>query len=208
MGRVASSGLRERKKQQTRQLIADAAAALFSQRGYDNVAVIDVARAADVSEQTVYNYFPSKERLVLDRDAEFEQRLAEVVRERGFGITPAAAIRGEALALVARVGDVPADQARGGLIYLAHVSPMLRLRCLEMTERHAQAIADAIAVTAPSPLSPAVAKLQGFALAWVFQTVIDEAGRRFVAHVPVKQITQELASIVAEMLASLDDWIR
>jgi AcrR family transcriptional regulator len=49
-------GLRERKKARTRRLIADAAARLFAERGYEQVAVSDVARAADVSEQTVYNH--------------------------------------------------------------------------------------------------------------------------------------------------------
>jgi Bacterial regulatory proteins, tetR family len=41
---------------------------LFAERGYGHVAVSDIAKAAEVSEPTVYNYFPTKERLVLDRD--------------------------------------------------------------------------------------------------------------------------------------------
>src|SRR4030081_1871330 len=61
-------GLRERKKARTRRVIADAAARLFAERGYEQVAVSDVAREADVSEQTVYNYFQTKEQLVTDRD--------------------------------------------------------------------------------------------------------------------------------------------
>ena len=54
---MTGPGLRERKKARTRQVIADAAARLFAQRGYEQVAVSDVAREAEVSEQTVYNYF-------------------------------------------------------------------------------------------------------------------------------------------------------
>ncbi|SRR5713101_2451881 len=65
---MSSTGLRERKKALTRQLIADTAARLFAERGYENVAVSDVAREADVAEQTVYNYFPTKEQLVTDRE--------------------------------------------------------------------------------------------------------------------------------------------
>ena len=65
---MASQGLRELKKARTRQLIADVAARLFAQRGYEQVAVSDIAHEAEVSEQTVYNYFPSKEQLVTDRD--------------------------------------------------------------------------------------------------------------------------------------------
>ena len=48
-------GLRERKKQQTRQLIADTARTLFAGRGFEAVTVAEIARAADVSEATVFN---------------------------------------------------------------------------------------------------------------------------------------------------------
>ena len=58
---MASTGLRELKKARTRQHIADTAARLFAEHGYENVAVTDVAREAEVAEQTVYNYFPAKE---------------------------------------------------------------------------------------------------------------------------------------------------
>ena len=60
-------GLRERKKRQTREAIAAAAMALFVARGFDAVTVAEVARAADVSEKTVFNYFPAKEDLVFAR---------------------------------------------------------------------------------------------------------------------------------------------
>lgn len=58
----ARQGLRELKKARTRQLIADVAARLFAERGYEHVLVSDIAREAEVSEQTTYNYFPSKSR--------------------------------------------------------------------------------------------------------------------------------------------------
>ena len=57
-------GLRERKKRETRDAIAAAAMQLFLERGFDAVTVADVARAADVSEKTVFNHFPTKEDLV------------------------------------------------------------------------------------------------------------------------------------------------
>jgi len=73
---MTAPGLRERKKARTRQAIADAAARLFAQRGYEQVAVSDVAREAEVSEQTVYNYFQTKEQLVTDRGPRRPRRLA------------------------------------------------------------------------------------------------------------------------------------
>src|SRR6266851_236152 len=65
-------GLRERKKQRTRELIADTARRLFA----------EVARAAEVSEATVFNYFPSKEDLVYWRLETFEEELLNTIRER------------------------------------------------------------------------------------------------------------------------------
>ena len=63
----ATEGLRERKKRQTRQQVSDTATAMFLDRGFDAVRVADVAAACGVSEKTVFNYFPVKEALVLDR---------------------------------------------------------------------------------------------------------------------------------------------
>src|ERR1700730_7318570 len=85
--------LRSRKKLRTRQQIADAAARLVSEKGYDAVTVADVARLAEVSEQTVYNFFSSKEQLVLDEDAAFEARLLAMIRERRAGTSLADAVR-------------------------------------------------------------------------------------------------------------------
>src|ERR1700751_6022488 len=86
-------GLRERKKARTRRLIADAAARLFAERGYEQVAVSDVAREAEVSEQTVYNYFQTKEQLVTDLHEHFQEQLDIRIRTREHGTSPAAAIR-------------------------------------------------------------------------------------------------------------------
>jgi AcrR family transcriptional regulator len=60
-------GLRERKKTLTRQRLTDTATRMFLARGFDAVRVTEIAAACEVSEKTVYNYFPTKESLVLDR---------------------------------------------------------------------------------------------------------------------------------------------
>jgi AcrR family transcriptional regulator len=78
-------GLRERKKQRTRQQIADTAWRLFAERGFDQVSVAEVAREAEVSEATVFNYFPTKEDLVFHRMEAFEQELLDALRDRPEG---------------------------------------------------------------------------------------------------------------------------
>ncbi|HEY9244763.1 MAG TPA: TetR family transcriptional regulator, partial [Streptosporangiaceae bacterium] len=75
-------GLRELKKEQTRQHIADTAWALFADRGFDRVSVAEVARAAQVAEATVFNYFPGKEDLFYSRLESFWARLAGAVSSR------------------------------------------------------------------------------------------------------------------------------
>jgi AcrR family transcriptional regulator len=79
------TGLRERKKELTRQHIAETARRLFGERGFDAVTVNDVARASGMSMQTVFNYFPTKEDLVYWRLGTFEGELLAAIRERAPG---------------------------------------------------------------------------------------------------------------------------
>jgi AcrR family transcriptional regulator len=81
--RRPNEGLRERKRRLTRQRISDVATMLFVSRGFDNVRVADIAGVVGVSEKTIYNYFPTKESLVLDTEDEILERLTVAFRERG-----------------------------------------------------------------------------------------------------------------------------
>ncbi|WP_031073776.1 TetR/AcrR family transcriptional regulator [Streptomyces sp. NRRL S-118] len=89
---TATEGLRERKKRQTRQHISDVATGLFLERGFDAVTIAEIARAADVSVNTVYNYFPAKEDLFLDRGQGIVDRVSRWVRGRRTGESAAAAV--------------------------------------------------------------------------------------------------------------------
>jgi len=79
------TGLRERKKEKTRRLLADTARRLFAERGFEAVKVAEVARAADVSEATVFNYFPTKEDLFYSGLEAFEAELLSSVENRAEG---------------------------------------------------------------------------------------------------------------------------
>src|SRR3984885_11112533 len=144
---MTEPGLRQRKKARTRQIIADAAARLFAQRGYEQVSVSDVAREAEVSEQTVYNYFETKEQLVTDRDQLVQHELSRMIRTRSPGTTPATAIREFVLDSVEGIRRIPAEQWRGEIGFLAAISPTVHRPALEMSDRQAAALAAAIAET-------------------------------------------------------------
>ncbi|HEX6526549.1 MAG TPA: TetR/AcrR family transcriptional regulator [Streptosporangiaceae bacterium] len=198
------NGLRERKKARTRRHIADTAARLFAEHGYEQVAVSDVAREAEVAEQTVYNHFGTKEQLVTDRDEQIRDRLRELIRTRPSGVTPAAAVREYILKSVAGIRDIPAERWRGELGYLAAISPAIHRLALELTARQAEALAEAIGDTSDVP--PEIARLQGIALAGVFQMVIADAGRRTLEGQSQEKIADELHPAIANVLDQLDRW--
>ena len=88
---ATADSLRERKKAQLRQRLSDTATQMFLTRGYDAVRVIEIAAACEVSEKTVYNYFPTKESLVLDRWETTGQALRTGLSDPG--LHPADAVR-------------------------------------------------------------------------------------------------------------------
>ncbi|QKW36828.1 TetR/AcrR family transcriptional regulator [Actinomadura sp. NAK00032] len=141
---TAPPGRRERKKAATRQKIADTALRLFAERGYDAVGIRDVAAEADVAVTTVFAHFASKEALVFEQDADFEQRLVGAVagREPHEPLIPA--LRREIHALVRHcTGEGAAPVWR-----MIDESPALREYEQSMRLRHAESLAAAIAADA------------------------------------------------------------
>jgi AcrR family transcriptional regulator len=198
-------GLRELKKERTRRLIAATAARLFAERGYENVAVADVARAAEVAEQTVYNYFPAKEQLVTDLEAQVQDQLCALIRSRPPGVTPAAAIRDFVVEYADGIRRIRPEVWRGELGYLAAISPAVHRLALELIDRLAAALAAAVRDT--TAVSPEVARLQGIALAGVFEILISEAGRRAVDGESQAQVADEVRLMMENVLDELDRWL-
>ncbi|HEX3492186.1 MAG TPA: TetR family transcriptional regulator [Streptosporangiaceae bacterium] len=93
------AGLRERKKEQTRQRIAAVALRLFAERGFDAVTVNEIAEAAEVAKATLFTYFPTKESLVLHGVGGDD--LAGIAARRPPGQTFLEALRAHYLALAA-----------------------------------------------------------------------------------------------------------
>jgi AcrR family transcriptional regulator len=90
----AKLGLRERKKQQTRETIARAALRLFAERGYDETTLAEIAEIADVAPRTIFAYFESKEDILLCEEGVMLSALQRLLDERPAGTTTVDAIRG------------------------------------------------------------------------------------------------------------------
>src|ERR1700742_2375696 len=92
MAQAQAKGLRERKKEQTRAAIAHTAITLFLEHGFEQVSIAEIAEAAGVAKQTVTNYFPNKEDLVIRGQDGLIPDLAGAVRGRAPGESPVAAL--------------------------------------------------------------------------------------------------------------------
>ncbi len=83
----AKLGLRERKKQQTREKIARVALELFAERGYDETTLAEIAEAAEVAPRTIFAYFDSKDDILLCEEVSFLGELKRQLDERPAGTT-------------------------------------------------------------------------------------------------------------------------
>jgi AcrR family transcriptional regulator len=86
-------GLRDRKKQKTRETIIEVALELFVARGFEETTIAEIADAAEVSPRTIFAYFPSKEDILFCDTPDIQERLAQVLRDRPEGATALDALR-------------------------------------------------------------------------------------------------------------------
>ncbi|HYB27181.1 MAG TPA: TetR family transcriptional regulator [Solirubrobacteraceae bacterium] len=86
-------GLRERKKQQTREKIARVALELFAERGYDATTLADIAEAAEVAPRTIFAYYESKDDILLCQEVSFLGELKRRLDARPPGTTTVDTLR-------------------------------------------------------------------------------------------------------------------
>jgi AcrR family transcriptional regulator len=188
---VATEGMRERKKRETRDAIARAAMELFTAHGFDAVTVADVASAADVSEKTVFNYFPTKEDLVFERGAERHGALIEAIRSRPRGDSLVEPFRRGTMELLDQVEQGPLEPIVA-VPRLVAGSPSLRDRLFVGWERDAALLAPVIAEEAgesPDQLVPAVLARS---LTWTHRLVFRAAFTRLIAGEDRREVAAEL----------------
>ncbi|MFE1010912.1 TetR/AcrR family transcriptional regulator [Streptomyces sp. NPDC058794] len=141
---MVETGLRERKRQRTIQVLSDTAVRLFVEKGFDAVSVAEVAAAAEVSKPTLFRYFPAKEDLVLHRIADHEGEAARVAAQ---GPTPLAALRRHFLAGLERCDPVTGLNDDPGVLAfhtLLYGTPALVARMHTHLERSEAALGQAL----------------------------------------------------------------
>ncbi|GGP49534.1 TetR/AcrR family transcriptional regulator [Streptomyces abikoensis] len=144
------TGLRERKKQRTRQALSDTAIELFLKHGFDQVSVADVAAAVEVSKPTLFRYFPAKEDLALHRIADHQGEAARVVAGRAAGQSPLGALRAhyharlDAHDPITGLNDHPVVRAFNDMLY---GTPSLLARLVRYAERDEELLAGALLET-------------------------------------------------------------
>jgi AcrR family transcriptional regulator len=157
------AGLTERTKRRTRAEIGAAARRLFLEYGFDQVTVAQVAAAAEVSEKTVYNHFPTKAHLVFDEDESVQEGLVRAIRTRAPGESALSAIRTALTAMADRMGSDHPAEARQAFRRMVLDSDTLRNHQRAMAARYEQALTDVlteetgVAPGSPEPFIAAVA---------------------------------------------------
>jgi AcrR family transcriptional regulator len=185
-------GLRERKKLKTRQLIAETARGLFTERGFEAVTVAEIARTADVSEKTVFNYFPTKEDLVYWRLESFEDELLAAIRDRAPGESALAAFA--RFILVPRGLLAQGDRAEqlAGIARMIESSPALLVREQQVFARYTAALAVVLAEETgadPDDPEPWVAAT---AMIGVHRALVARSRARVVSGVRNPELAEDL----------------
>jgi AcrR family transcriptional regulator len=202
-------GLRELKKQQTRQLIADTAWQLFADRGFDRVTVAEVARQAQVAEATVFNYFPTKEDLFYSRLEAFGAGLLEAVAAREPGEPALAAVRryllgsGGLLAQIA-AGDAEALQRLRTVSRVIAASPSLLAREQQAIARSTDALAELLAAETGAPADDVTARVAANALLGVQRTLVDHVRRRVLADDQPERLADDVRELGRRAFALLE----
>jgi AcrR family transcriptional regulator len=191
MATVSDEGLRERKKRETREVIAAAAMRLFAEHGFDDVTVAAVARAADVSEKTVFNYFPTKEDLVFTRGGERQAAVIAAIRALPPGTPLTEAFRRQTHAFL----DTLEEQGLDNLAVMPRLvagSSALRERLFLGWEREIEVLAPVLAERAGAPPDDLVVRVVARSLAWAHRLVFRAALEGLVAGRPRAELAAEL----------------
>lgn len=188
--------LRERKKRLTREAIFTAARTLFSERGFDDVTVAEIADAANISVKTLFTYIGSKEELLFTGRPTVLDAVVESVTNRKLGQTPLVAA---GQALLRAVDDKDQDRNLDAFLRLAASGPAARSRLRALWDETEDALADALTANRDGPRDVAARRLTAAQIMVLIRTVTSTE---------VADLVAKTADTEQERREALKDWIR
>src|SRR5215831_4723406 len=197
-------GLRERKKQRTRALIADTALRLFLERGFEAVTITEIAQAADVDAKTIYNYFPSKPDLVFKRLEAFEQALLDAVRERQVGESILAAFARFVLDMQGLLAEEEASEHLRAINQMIVASPALLAHEEQVFASFTASLAVLIAEETGARADDVQPAVVAGALIGFHRSLVDYVRRGTLAGTPNRKLARDLQRQGKAALAGLE----
>ncbi|HWX95758.1 MAG TPA: TetR family transcriptional regulator [Solirubrobacteraceae bacterium] len=201
-----NQGLRERKKQQTRDRIRSVARELFIERGFERVTVAEVALAADVSEATAFNYFPTKEDLFFGGLEEFEEQLLDAIRLRDPGETVLTAFGRFVLTprgLLA-TKDPESVERLASITRVIEASPALLAREQQIFSRFTDSLAALLAAESGAPADAIEPWVLANALMGVHRALVSYTRSRILAGARSTKLSRDVRAQGRAALAALE----
>ena len=168
LSQQAPESLRERKKRLTREAIFAAAQALFTERGFDDVTVAEIADAANISVKTLFTYIGAKEELLFSGRPAVLDAVVEAVGNRRLGQTPLVAA---GQALLAAADDKDPDRNLGAFLRMVSGGPAARSRLRALWDETEDALAEALAARKDGPRELAMRRLTAAQIMVLVRTV-------------------------------------
>ncbi|MFB4421915.1 TetR/AcrR family transcriptional regulator [Streptomyces sp. QL37] len=195
-----AEGLRERKKRRTRQHLSDVATWLFVERGFDAVTIAEIAQAAEVSVNTVYNYFPAKEDLFLDRGSGMVERLPRFVRGRDTGESAAEAVLRELRILVEGVSPtVGLMDGYASFMRVIEGADTLKARLWHIGQEAQLRLEATMREESGADAGDPVPELVAGQLSWVHSTLMAYIGREMVAGRKPEEVSRDALALLDDM---------
>jgi AcrR family transcriptional regulator len=168
LSQQAPESLRERKKRLTREAIFAAAQALFTERGFDDVTVAEIADAANISVKTLFTYIGAKEELLFSGRPAVLSAVVEAVANRRLGQTPLVAA---GQALLAAADDKDPDRNLGAFLRMVSSGRAARSRLRALWDETEDALTEALAVRRDGPRELAMRRLTAAQIMVLVRTV-------------------------------------
>ncbi|MGW1072995.1 TetR/AcrR family transcriptional regulator [Streptomyces sp. NPDC002537] len=205
-----ATGIRGRKRERTRQAIAEAAFRLFAEEGFDAVTLTRIAAEADVAPATVFTHYASKEDIFFGRREEFDAQLWEAVRDAPAGTGFVDRLRRSCLAACELALNSEESIAQGRVFSRVLLgSPALERSYLPFTQRRQERLLDLLVAQAGARvreepgLHAELAVFASFAVA-TRQLVFDVLHEKLAAGEPAARIREAFTDTLDRACARLE----